>query len=73
MSGGKRYGDPRKNAAADEATSQGRKPTRELSTWFMLAAWIVFFLIWAIAGSLLAAAIVLGVMLTVGMAALKAS
>ena len=74
MSGKKRYGDPRKNEAARE--SSARKPgrsKRELSVGFIFFAWIVFFVIWLAAGSLVVAAVVFGALLLAGGAALTAS
>ena len=72
VSGESRSGDPRKRAAAEGAVHKQRNPAREPSTWFIFLAWAVFFVVWAVAGSLLAAAIVLGVMLSAGMGVLKA-
>jgi len=72
MSGKKRFGDPRKEAAS-EAAKPTRRSKRELSVAFIFFAWIVFFVLWLAVGSLLVAAIVLGVLLLGGTAALNAS
>ena len=72
MSGKKRYGDPRKQAESEDSKRAGRSK-RELSVAFIFLAWIVFFVLWLAVGSLLVAAIVLGVLLVGGTAALNAS
>jgi len=71
MSQRKRYGDPRKSEPEAPAREQGRS-NRELSVVFIFASWIVFFVVWLALGSLLAAAIVFGVMLTGAIAVLHA-
>jgi hypothetical protein len=71
MSGKRRYGDPRKDQVrANSGETRGRSK-RELSAGFLIIAWVVFFLLWAVVGSLLAAAIVFGVLLTGGVAVLN--
>jgi hypothetical protein len=70
MTARKRYGDPRKNEAQESAKKRGRSK-RELSTGFIFFAWILFFVIWLAAGSLLVAAIVFGLLLTAGIALLN--
>ena len=73
MSGKKRYGDPRKDEAARESSERARtRSKRELSVGFIFFAWIVFFVLWLAVGSLLVAAIVFGVLLSGGIAVLKA-
>jgi hypothetical protein len=67
----RRYGDPRKQAASEQAKRPGRSK-RELSVAFIFFAWIVFFVLWLAVGSLLVAAIVLGVLLLGGTAVLNA-
>ena len=69
---GKRYGDPRKRAAVEEAGEKRGRSKRELSTAFLFFAWIVFFAIWLAAGSLLVAALVFGVLLSGAIALLNA-
>jgi len=71
MSQRKRYGDPRKSEPEAPARAQERS-NRELSVGFIFASWIVFFVVWLALGSLLAAAIVFGVMLTGAIAVLHA-
>ena len=71
MSDKKRYGDPRKQADAS-ANRAARRSKRELSLGFIVFAWIVFFVLWFAAGSLLLAAIVFAVLLMAGIAALSA-
>lgn len=72
MSRKKRYGDPRKEEAAKERSEQARaRSNRELSMGFILVSWIVFFGLWLVAG-LLVAALVFGVLLSGGIAVLKA-
>jgi Flp pilus assembly protein TadB len=72
MSGKKRYGDPRKNQAAQESSEHKRaRSKRELSIGFILFAWIVFFVLWLTAGFFVAA-IVFGVLLLGGITLLKA-
>ena len=72
MSGKKRYGDPRKNPAAEKQA--GERSKREFSggsLFFIFFAWIVFFVLWLAVGSLLVAAIVFGVLLSGGMAVIN--
>jgi len=72
MSDKKRYGDPRKQAG--ESAKRGRRRSkRELSLGYIVFAWIVLFVIWFAAGSLLIAAIVFAVLLMAGIAALSRS
>ena len=71
MSGKKRYGDPRKNQAREDSQAARGRSKRELSVWFIAVAWLVFFVLWLVAG-LLIAAIVFGVLLLGGIAALNA-
>jgi hypothetical protein len=73
MSDKKRYGDPRKNEAAESSKRARGRSKRELSVGFIFFAWIVFFALWAAVGSLLVAAIVFGVLMLGGIAALSAS
>lgn len=73
MSEKKRYGDPRKNQAQQQATRERRRSKRELSAGFLAVAWVLFFVIWLAAGSLLVAALVFGVLLSGGIAVLNAS
>jgi Flp pilus assembly protein TadB len=58
----------RRSARPDRAgRGEGRRAGRkELSVGFVFAAWIVFFALWVVTGSLLIAAIVLGVLLAIG-------
>jgi len=71
MTGKKRYGDPRKNAARESSGRTRARSRRELSAGFIAIAWIVFFVLWLAVGSLLVAAIVFGVLLFAGTAVLK--
>jgi Flp pilus assembly protein TadB len=71
MSHKKRYGDPRKQAGESTKRARGRSK-RELSIGFIVFAWIVFFVLWFAAGSLLVAAIVFAALLFVGVAAINA-
>ncbi len=71
MSGRKRYGDPRKNEALESSKQARGRSKRELSMGFILCAWVVFFLVWLAVGSLLVAAIVFGVLLVGGTAAIS--
>ncbi len=66
----KHYGDPRKNAAEEAATKRRAPGKREMSTGFIFLAWIVFFGLWLVAG-LIAAAIVMGLMMTAAIAVLN--
>lgn len=85
MSQKKRYGDPRKeqeyeraqrepdgsgHRRGDSGRKQGRSD-RELSVGFIFFGWILFFVIWLAAGSLLVAAVVGGLLLTGGIAVLN--
>ncbi len=72
MSGKKRYGDPRKTPARGSSNQARGRSKGELSVAFIFFAWIVFFVLWLAVGSLLVAAIVLGVLLLGGMAVLNA-
>jgi Flp pilus assembly protein TadB len=72
MSNKKRYGDPRKQAQESEKRRR-RRSKRELSIGYIVFAWIVLFVIWFAAGSLLIAAIVFAALLFVGVAALSAT
>jgi hypothetical protein len=72
MTGKKRYGDPRKNPAPESPKQARGRSKRELSVGFLLVAWVVFFVVWLAAGSLLVAAIVFGALLAVGTAVLNA-
>jgi Flp pilus assembly protein TadB len=70
MSDKKRYGDPRKQG--QESPKPGRRRSkRELSVGFIAVAWLVFFLVWVAAGSVLVAAIVFGALLVGGTAVLS--
>ena len=87
MSERKRYGDPRKEQAYEEGRREapsgsapqagsgaqrvGGRSKRELSVGYIFLAWILFFVLWLAAGSLLVAALVFGVLLTGGMAMLN--
>ena len=76
MTGGKRYGDPRRNEAQESSKQAQEKSKREFSgrfLLFILFAWIVFFVLWLAVGSLLVAAIVFGVLLSGGIAVFNAS
>jgi hypothetical protein len=66
----KHYGDPRKQAAEESSKKRRGTSQRELSVGFVFFAWIVFFLLWLVAG-LLAAAIVCGLMLSGAIALLN--
>jgi hypothetical protein len=71
MTGKRRYGDPRKNQRQESSEKARERSKREFSggfLFFILFAWIVFFVLWLAAGSLLVAAIVFGVPLSVGIA-----
>jgi hypothetical protein len=75
MTGKKRYGDPRKNQAQESSEQARERSKREFSggfLFFILFAWTVFFVIWLAVGSLLVAAIVFGVLLSVGIAVFNA-
>jgi hypothetical protein len=75
MSDKKRYGDPRRNQAREGSKQAAEKSKREFSggfLFFILFAWIVFFVLWLAAGSLLVAAIVFGVLLAGGIAVFNA-
>jgi uncharacterized membrane protein YccF (DUF307 family) len=69
MSGKKRLGDPRKNAAAESSkTDRSKREFSGGSLVFIFVAWIVFFVLWLAVGSLLVAAIAFGVVLSGGIA-----
>jgi uncharacterized membrane protein YccF (DUF307 family) len=68
----KRYGDPRKNQARESAKRARGRSKRELSVGFIFFVWIVFFALWLAVG-LVVAAIVFGVLLLGGIAALTAT
>jgi Flp pilus assembly protein TadB len=70
MSSKKRYGDPRKNQAQESSKQAKRRSKRELSAGFIAIAWIVFFVLWLVAGFLVAA-IVFGALLLGGIGALS--
>jgi Flp pilus assembly protein TadB len=72
MSDKARSGDSRKRAQESEKRAR-RRSKRELSIGFIVFAWIVLFVIWFAAGSLLIAAIVFAVLLFAGLAALSTS
>ena len=75
MTGKRRYGDPRKDQARERAKQEQERSKREFSGGFLLFilfAWIVFFVLWLAAGSLLVAAIVFGVLLSGGIAVFNA-
>ena len=72
MTSKKRYGDPRKNEARERSKQVRRRSKRELSVGFITFAWIVFFVLWLVVG-FFAAAIVFGVLLLAGTAALTLS
>lgn len=72
MSDKARSGDPRKRAQESEKRGR-RRSKRELSIGYILFAWIVLFVIWFAAGSLLIAAIVFAALLFVGVAAISRS
>jgi Flp pilus assembly protein TadB len=65
----KRYGDPRKRAQ-ESAKPLPRRSKRELSVGFIAVTWLVFFIVWLVAG-LLVAAIVFGALLVGGTAVLS--
>ena len=74
--GKKRYGDPRKRQAQESSKQTSERSKREFSgafLFFILFAWIVFFVLWLAAGSLLVAAIVFGVLLSGGIVVFNAS
>ena len=74
--GKKRYGDPRKRQAQESSKQTSERSKREFSgafLFFILFAWIVFFVLWLAVGSLLAAAIVFGVLLSGGIVVFNAS
>jgi len=73
MSEKKRYGDPRKQQAFEESTRTRGRSDRELSVGFIFFAWALFFLIWLVAGSLVVAAVVCGLLLTAAIAVLNRS
>ena len=73
MSGKKRYGDPRKNEAPGSSKPARGRSKRELSAAFIAVAWLVFFVLWAVVGSLLVAGIAFGALLLGGIAVLNAS
>ena len=66
MSKRKRYGDPRKNEASEAARRSGGRSKPELSVGYIFFAWIVFFLLWIFAHSLVIAAVVFGALLVIG-------
>jgi hypothetical protein len=75
MPGKRRSGDPRKNQAREGSKGAPGRSKREFSggsLLFVLFAWIVFFVVWLAAGSLLVAAIAFGVLLSVGIAVIDA-
>ena len=75
MTGRRRYGDPRKAQAQESAKHEREQSKREFSggfLFFILFAWIEFFVLWLAAGSLLVAAIVFGVLLSGGIAVFNA-
>ena len=75
MTGRTRYGDPRKDEAQESAKRARERSKREYSggfLFFVAFAWIVFFVLWLAVGSLLAAAIVVGVLLSCGIAVFNA-
>jgi Flp pilus assembly protein TadB len=75
MTGKKRYGDPRKNQPQESSKQARERSKREFSggfLFFILFAWIVFFVLWLAVGSLLVAAIVFGVLLSGGIAVFNA-
>jgi hypothetical protein len=72
MSEKKRYGDPRKQEAFEESKRVGGRSKGELSVGFIFFAWALFFLLWLVAGSLVVAAVVCGLLLTVAIAVLNA-
>jgi anti-sigma factor RsiW len=75
MTGRRRYGDPRKDQAVESAKRERERSKREFSGGFLLFilfAWVVFFVLWLAAGSLLVAAIVFGVLLLGGIAVFNA-
>jgi hypothetical protein len=73
MSEKKRYGDPRKQQALEESKRVAGRSKRELSVGFIFFAWALFFLIWLVAGSLVVAAVVCGLLLTVAIGLLNAN
>jgi hypothetical protein len=73
MSEKKRYGDPRKQEAYEESKSVAGRSKRELSVGFIFFAWGLFFLLWLVAGSLVVAAVVCGLLLTAAIALLNAN
>jgi hypothetical protein len=76
MTGKRRYGDPRKNQAQESSKQAHEKSKREFSGGslvFIAFAWVVFFVVWLAAGSLLVAAIVFGVLLSGGIAVINAT
>jgi hypothetical protein len=67
-----RGGGRRKSSHRGSPAREGRsRSRRELSVGYIFAAWLVFFLLWVVAGFLVAA-IVFGVMLAAGGAVLRA-
>ena len=75
VTGRRRYGDPRKAQAQESAKHEREQSKREFSGGFLLFilfAWIVFFVLWLAAGSLLVAALVFGVLLSGGIAVFNA-
>ncbi|MGO9489926.1 MAG: hypothetical protein ACLQBB_12960 [Solirubrobacteraceae bacterium] len=73
MSAKKRYGDPRKSQPPEGSKRSRARSKRELSAGFIAFAWLVFFVLWAVVGSALLAAIVFGVLLSGGIAVLNAT
>ncbi len=73
MSEKKRYGDPRKQQAAEDSKRVAGRSKRELSVGFIFFAWALFFLLWLVAGSLVVAAVVCGLLLTGAIAVLNAN
>ena len=71
MSEKKRYGDPRKQQAFEESKGVGGRSKRELSVGFVFFGWALFFLLWLVAGSLVVAAVVCGLLLTAAIAYLN--
>jgi Flp pilus assembly protein TadB len=76
MTGKRQSGNPRKNQA-QESSNQARDGSKRefsgASLLFILVAWIVFFVVWLAAGSLLVAVIVFGVLLSGGIAVIDAT
>lgn len=70
MTGKKRYGDPRKRQAQENAKLVAGRTKRELSVGFIFLAWAIFFALWLAVG-LLVAAIAFGLLLLAGTALLS--